>query len=101
MDRVYVSSTVKDLEAERKAVFDWLVEANHQPVHSYRPDSETVRDSCLADIDGCDLYVLISATVTDFSRETAILTIYRLRIWNTVAPKASLVSHYCGPTFPI
>ncbi|MEQ6342081.1 MAG: DUF4062 domain-containing protein [Gammaproteobacteria bacterium] len=59
MARVYVSSTLKDLEDERKAVFDWLVAANHQPVHSYRPDSETVRDSCLADIDGCDLYVLI------------------------------------------
>jgi Domain of unknown function (DUF4062) len=38
---------------------DWLVEARHQPVHSYRPDSETVRESCLDDIDGCDLYVLI------------------------------------------
>ena len=59
MARVYVSSTLKDLEVERKAVFDWLVAANHQPVHSYRPDSETVRDSCLTDIDGCDLYVLI------------------------------------------
>jgi hypothetical protein len=35
------------------------VEAGHQPVHSYRPDSETVRDSCLDDIDGCDVYVLI------------------------------------------
>src|SRR4051794_24584352 len=61
MARVYVSSTVADLEAERKAVMEWLVEAGHQPVHSYRPDSETVRDSCLNDIDGCDVYVVILA----------------------------------------
>src|SRR6185437_5368381 len=27
--------------------------------HSYRPDSDTVRDSCLADVDTCDIYVLI------------------------------------------
>ena len=37
----------------------WLVAAGHQPVHSYLPDSDTVGDSCLADVDGCDLYVLI------------------------------------------
>ena len=59
MAKVYVSSTVADLEAERRAVMEWLVTARHQPVHSYRPDSETVRESCLDDIDGCDLYVLI------------------------------------------
>ncbi len=59
MAKVYVSSTVADLQAERRAVMDWLVEAGHQPVHSYRPDSETVRESCLDDIDGCDLYVVI------------------------------------------
>jgi len=28
-------------------------------VHSYRPDGETVRKSCIDDIDRCDLYVLI------------------------------------------
>jgi hypothetical protein len=59
MARVYVSSTVADLKRERRAVMDWLVRAGHQPVHSYLPDSATVRDSCLADVDGCDLYVLI------------------------------------------
>ena len=59
MAKVYISSTVADLEAEREAVMDWLVSAGHQPVHSYRPDSETVRESCLEDIDGCNLYVLI------------------------------------------
>lgn len=59
MVKVYVSSTVADLRQERQAVMDWLVEAGHQPVHSYRSDSETVRDSCLVDVDTCDLYVLI------------------------------------------
>jgi hypothetical protein len=59
MAKVYVSSTIVDLEAERQAVIDWLVAAQHQVVHSYRPSSDTVRDGCLADVDACDLYVLI------------------------------------------
>src|SRR5215472_6003933 len=59
MAKVYVSSTIVDLEAERQAVIDWLVAAQHQVVHSYRPNSDTVRDSCLDDVDTCDLYVLI------------------------------------------
>lgn len=59
MARVYVSSTVADLKRERQAVIDWLIAADHQPVHSYVADSETVRDSCLADIERCGLYVLI------------------------------------------
>ena len=59
MAKVYVSSTVADLAIERTSVMDWLIAAGHQPVHSYRPDSETVRESCLDDIDRCDLYVLI------------------------------------------
>ena len=57
--KVYVSSTVADLKQERQPAMGWLVEARHQPVHSYRPDSESVRDSCLDDVDTCDLYVLI------------------------------------------
>jgi hypothetical protein len=59
MAKVYVSSTTVDLEAERQVVIDWLVAAQHQVVHSYRPNSHTVRDGCLADVDTCDLYVLI------------------------------------------
>jgi hypothetical protein len=59
MARVYVSSTIVDLAAERQAVIHWLVAAQHQVVHSYRPSSDTVRDGCLADVDTCDLYVLI------------------------------------------
>jgi Domain of unknown function (DUF4062) len=60
MAKVYVSSTISDLRAERQAVLDWLVAAQHQVVHSYRPDSDTVRDSCLADVDTSDVYVLIA-----------------------------------------
>jgi hypothetical protein len=59
MAKVYVSSTVADLERERRAVVEWLVAAGHQPFHSYVPKSDTVRDSCLEDVDNCDLYVLI------------------------------------------
>ena len=59
MAKVYVSSTIADLKRERRAVVDWLVAARHQVVHSYRPDSDTVRDSCLEDVDACDLYVLL------------------------------------------
>src|SRR5215472_9302169 len=59
MAKVYVSSTVADLKRERQAVIDWLVDAQHQPVHSYRPSSDTVRESCLEDVGACDLYVLI------------------------------------------
>ena len=58
--RVYVSSTVADLRAERAAVFDWLRLARHQAVDSYLPDSDTVQDSCLDDVAACDLYVLIA-----------------------------------------
>lgn len=32
---------------------------DHQPVHSYTAAGETVRDSCLNDVAGCDAYVLI------------------------------------------
>jgi hypothetical protein len=58
--RVYVSSTVADLRAERAAVFDWLRLARHQAIESYLPDSDTVRGSCLDDVAACDLYVLIA-----------------------------------------
>jgi hypothetical protein len=59
MATVYVSSSVVNLQEERKAVMDWLIAARQQPVHSYRPDSDTVREASLADTDRCDLYVLI------------------------------------------
>ena len=40
-------------------MLEWLRLARHQAVDSYLPDSDTVRDSCLADVGSCDLYVLI------------------------------------------
>jgi len=58
--RVYVSSTLADLTEERRAVLDWLRLARHQAVDSYLPDSNTVRESCLDDVAGCALYVLIA-----------------------------------------
>ena len=51
MARVYMSSTIADLGRERRAVMEWLVAAQHQVVHSYRPDSDTVRESSLEDVD--------------------------------------------------
>ncbi len=59
MTKVYLSSTRLDLEAECQAVTDWLITADFQPVHSYVANSETVRESCLEDIAGCDFLVLI------------------------------------------
>ena len=59
MAKVYVSSTIVGLRRERQAVLEWLLRARHQAVDSYLANSETVRDSCLADVDTCDLYVLI------------------------------------------
>ena len=59
MAKVYVSSTIADLERERRVVLDWLRLARHQAVGSYLPGGEVVRDGCLADVAGCDLYVLV------------------------------------------
>jgi uncharacterized protein DUF4062 len=59
MAKVYVSSTIADLERERETVLGWLRAARHQAVDSYLPNSGTVRDSCLDDVGTCDLYVLI------------------------------------------
>ena len=59
MAKVYISSTYIDLKVERQKVIDWLVSAGYQPVHSYTPNSDTIRDSCLNDVDMCDIYVLI------------------------------------------
>ncbi len=59
MTRVYLSSTLLDLQDERRAVSDWLIAAGFQPVHSYVANGETARESCLEDIAGCELYLLI------------------------------------------
>lgn len=57
--KVYVSSTLLDLKNERDTVINWLTDLRHLPYHSYVGDSESVRDSCLHDIEQCDLYILI------------------------------------------
>jgi Domain of unknown function (DUF4062) len=59
MAKVYVSSTIADLEQERRVVLDWLRLTRHKAVDSYLPGSDMVRDSCLDDVATCDLYVLI------------------------------------------
>lgn len=57
--KVYVSSTLLDLKGERDTVINWLRDLRHVPYHSYVGDSESVCDSCLRDVEQCDLYVLI------------------------------------------
>ena len=62
MARIYVSSTKADLEAERQAVLAWITQRHDEPVHSYVANTDTVRDSCLADVATCDAYVLLIAS---------------------------------------
>jgi hypothetical protein len=59
MAKIYVSSTLRDLEPERRAVMEWLRRSGYLAVDSYLPASDSVRASCLEDIDACELYVLI------------------------------------------
>lgn len=59
MAKIYLSATRLDLAAECTVVKNWLVAADHEPVDSYIPDSQPILESCLADIERCDLYVLI------------------------------------------
>lgn len=59
MAKIYLSSTRLDLAAECAKAWKWLVDAGHELVGSYGPDSQPVLESCLADVEGCDLYVLI------------------------------------------
>ena len=54
--RVYLSSTLIDLEPEREAVRKALG-GQCVVVESYTADERSVRDSCLADVAGCDLYI--------------------------------------------
>jgi hypothetical protein len=54
--RVYLSSTLNDLRPERQAVKDSL-SSLHTVVESYDADEQSVRDSCLADVATCQLYV--------------------------------------------
>jgi hypothetical protein len=54
--RVYLSSTLNDLGLEREAIRKAL--GGHcTVVESYTADERSVRESCLADVAGCDLYI--------------------------------------------
>ncbi|MBX3616820.1 SUMF1/EgtB/PvdO family nonheme iron enzyme [Nitrosomonas sp.] len=54
--RVYLSSTLNDLYSERQAVKEALG-GECVVVESYSADERSVRDSCLADVAGCELYI--------------------------------------------
>ena len=56
--RVYLSSTLKDLAAERRAVQDALAD---QCIvrHSYSASEQELVASCLSDVEQCHLYILI------------------------------------------
>ncbi len=54
--RVYLSSTLNDLGPEREAVRKAL-SGHFTVVESYIADERSVRESCLADVAGCDLYI--------------------------------------------
>lgn len=56
MVKLHVSSSIADLERERRTVLDRLRLARHQPVDRYFPDGHTMRDSCLDDVGACELY---------------------------------------------
>jgi hypothetical protein len=53
---VYLSSTSNDLGPERRAVKEALG-GECTVVESYAADERSVRDSCLADVSGCALYI--------------------------------------------
>lgn len=59
MAKVYISATRLDLALECEAVKTWLESNGHEAVDSYSPDSKSVVESCSADIEGCDIYLLI------------------------------------------
>lgn len=54
--KVYLSSTLNDLEPERLAVRKAL-SGDCTVVESYTADERSVRESCLTDVAGCDLYI--------------------------------------------
>jgi hypothetical protein len=54
--KIYLSSTLNDLGPERQAVKDALG-GECVVVESYVADENSVRESCLADVEGCDAYI--------------------------------------------
>ena len=54
--KVYLSSTLQDLEAEREAIKEVLGD-ECVVKHSYHAHERDLVASCLEDVDGCDLYI--------------------------------------------
>jgi len=69
--KVYVSSTLKDLEEHRSAVKATLERAGFdvECMEKYPAFDERPRDKCLADVAECDYYVLILAWRYGFQPE--------------------------------
>jgi len=59
MARIYVSSTFKDLEAHRRAVYQQLTRMKHTVVamEDYVARDDRPADACLSDVQGSDLYL--------------------------------------------
>src|SRR5882762_8764047 len=54
---VYLSSTLRDLGDEREAVEEVLTKQGYGVKQSYSADEHSVRESCLADVARCAIYV--------------------------------------------
>ena len=54
---VYLSSTLRDLADERDAVEQVLTQQGYGVLQSYSADEQSVRDSCVADVASCAIYV--------------------------------------------
>lgn len=54
---VYLSSTLRDLVDEREAVEQVLTKQGYGVKQSYSADEHSVRESCLADVASCAIYV--------------------------------------------
>lgn len=59
MAKIYISATRLDLSGECEAVKRHIENIGHTPVDSYGPSGLPILESCLADVDGCDVYLLI------------------------------------------
>ena len=57
----YISSPFRGLQQERAAVKKAITQNNHAYKDSYEASSDPVIASCLVDVEGCDIYVLLLA----------------------------------------
>lgn len=59
MTRIYISAARTDLAHECRTIAAWLEGVGLVPVDSYGPAGQRVLESCLTDIDSCDIYLLV------------------------------------------